>query len=65
VPLSSPSCGAIAIPMLVEGTISLPSRLSGRAISPRMLRASRSMLSRSSPTVWSTMNSSPPSRATK
>ena len=53
------------MPMLVDGANSLPSMMIGWVIAARMSRASRSIASRSSPTVWSTTNSSPPSRATK
>ena len=48
---SPPSCGAIAIPILVDGTNSLPSISSGWAIAFENVRASRSMALRSSPTV--------------
>ena len=43
---TAPSSGAIAIPILVEGTSSFPSILSGWAIAERISRARRSIASR-------------------
>ena len=66
VPPSSPSCGAMAMPMLVDGTNSLPSMRERLGHGRRGCRArgGRSRCGRRR-RVWRTTNSSPPSRATK